>query len=166
MSPADLAALLARLAPDLEALGESWTIFGGAGLIMQGAPFESAPDLDILTTSAGAAQLEAAWAAWRARDYAPNPQEPLRSRFSRYAMPEGPVEVMGDLQLREAGVWSPVVVDEVVRCAFGGGAWRVASVAAQARILRRFGRPKDLDKLARLAAWAGEDLRSGPNGDP
>jgi hypothetical protein len=147
MSPTDLAALLERLAPDLEALAGPWAIFGSAALLMQGAPIGEVPDLDVLTGGADAARLEAAWSAWRACDYTPDPAAPFRSRFSRYALPEGAVEVMGHLEIRDAGGWS-------------GRAWPVASVAAQVRILRRFGRPKDLEKLARLASWT---LPSEPN---
>jgi hypothetical protein len=153
MSPAELAALLARLSPDLRALTEPWTIFGGAALAMQGAPANDIPDLDILTSIDGAGWLEVAWQGWRETAYAPNPEEPLRSRFSRYAMPEGAVEVMGDLEIREAGLWRPVTVDEVLQAPFAGAAWPVASLSAQKRILARFGRPKDLAKLERLAAW-------------
>jgi hypothetical protein len=160
MSPTDLAALLERLAPDLEALAGPWAIFGSAALLMQGAPIGEVPDLDVLTGGADAARLEAAWSAWRACDYTPDPAAPFRSRFSRYALPEGAVEVMGHLEIRDAGGWSAVVVDEVVEVPFAGRAWPVASVAAQVRILRRFGRPKDLEKLARLASWT---LPSEPN---
>lgn len=153
MSPGELEALVRRLAPDLAALAEPWTIIGSGALMMVGLPVEDCPDLDILTTSAGAARLEATWAGWRQADYAPDPAAAFRSRFSRYQAPEGAVEVMGDLQLRTAGGWAPVTVQATEMRRFAGVELPLPTAAEQLRILRQFGRPKDLAKAQALEAW-------------
>lgn len=145
--------LAARLAPDLAVLEEPWTVIGSAALVMTGVPLRECADLDILTTEAGAAQLEAQWARWRQDDYRPDPAAAFRSRFSRYALPEGVVEVMGDLKLRKARGWSPVKVRASEVRAFGGVPMVVPTPVEQLRILREFGRPKDLAKAERLQAW-------------
>jgi len=88
MSPPELHALLARLAPELAGRSD-WMLIGSAALMILGAPIADCPDLDILTSEAGAWRLEAAWRAWRCADYAPDPAAPFRSRFSRYHAPEG-----------------------------------------------------------------------------
>lgn len=153
MSPAEVEALLRRLEPDLAALPEPWTVIGSAALMIAGLPVERCPDLDILTTAAGAARLEEAWAEWRDPAYAPDPASDFRSRFSRYGFPEGAAEVMGDLRLRTPGGWSAVEVRATEQRAFAGGRWPVPTPAEQLRILRSFGRPKDLAKAARLEAF-------------
>lgn len=154
MSPDDLAGLLNRLAPDLDGLGEPWVVFGSAALMIRGLDEAAIPDLDILTTEGGAAKLERSWIGWRLAGYSPNPDDPFLSRFSRYCAPEGVVEVMGSLRHRTGEAWTPVTVAATDQVAFAGRTWPVATATEQVRILRLFGRPKDLTRAARLEAWA------------
>lgn len=153
MSPLELQALLQRLALDLHALDAPWAIIGSAALVIAGVPGLDCPDLDILTTRAGAEALERAWAMWRRDDYVPDPAAPFRSRFSRYGFPEGEAEVMGELEFRGQGGWSAVWPRALERRRFGEAAWPVPTLDEQIRILRLFGRPKDLAKAARLEAF-------------
>jgi hypothetical protein len=142
----ELAALLAVLRPDIDATGEPWCVIGSAALMIAKAPISDCPDLDILTTAAGAAALEAAWAHKRAEDCAPDPASPFRSHFSRYHFEQGAVEVMGDLTFGGA----PVVVQEITAAPFGGAKTPIPTLAEQARLLRLFGRPKDRARLSTL----------------
>ena len=152
MTPNDLERLLLRLAPALDALAEPWSLIGSAALIVAGSAWPACDDVDILTTEAGALALEVAWAGWRDPAYAPDPSARFRSRFSRYDFAPGKAEVMGGLMLRGPdGTWSPVEVWDLRPARFGGRDWPVPSLADQARILKRFGRPKDLEKAAFLA---------------
>lgn len=153
MSPSDLETLVRRLAPDLAGLTEPWTIIGSGALMMVGLPVADCPDLDILTTRAGAERLEHVWNDWRQADYAPDPAGAFRSRFSRYQAPEGAVEVMGDLQLQTGQGWRPVEVRAVEMWRFAGADLPLPTPAEQLRILREFGRPKDLAKAQQLEAW-------------
>ncbi len=153
MTPRDLESLLLRLAPALDALAEPWSLIGSGALIVAGAAWPACDDADILTTEAGAAVLEAAWAGWRDPAYAPDPNGPFRSRFSRYDFAPGKAEVMGGLMLRGPdGAWGPVEIRDLQPARFAGRAWPVPSLADQERILRSFGRPKDLEKAAFLAS--------------
>jgi hypothetical protein len=154
MSPDQLAALLDRLAADLEALQEPWVVFGSAAMVIRGMDEPQIPDLDIFTTEPGAAFLESAWARWRSGGYQPDPDAPFRSRFSRYEAPEGVFEVMGGLRHRTDEVWTPVTIEATERLPFRDRVWPVATTAEHARILRRFGRTKDLARAARLEALA------------
>jgi hypothetical protein len=141
-----LATLLNALRPDIDAAGEPWCVIGSAALMIAKAPVLDCPDLDILTTTAGAVRLEAAWADRREAAYAPDPRSPFRSRFSRYAFDAGAVEVMGDLTFNGA----PVAVQEIAAAPFGGAKVPIPTLAEQARLLRLFGRPKDRSKLEAL----------------
>jgi hypothetical protein len=148
VNKAQLAELLARIRPDIDAVGEPWCVIGSAALMIAKAPIADCPDLDILTTTAGALALEAAWADQRQQGYAGDAASPFRSRFSRYAFSAGVVEVMGDLTLN--GV--PVVVQEIAAAPFGGARVPIPILAEQARLLRVFGRPKDTVKLKLIAS--------------
>ncbi len=152
MTREGLADLLQRLEPELSALTAPWCLIGSAALIIAGAAWPECEDVDILTTRDAAAALERAWAPWRAADYVLDDSQPFRSCFSRYDFPQGAVEVMGGLELRTPAGWVPVEAREVRRISFAGGLWPVPNLEAQACILRDFGRPKDMAKLAILPA--------------
>ncbi|MES2034118.1 MAG: hypothetical protein V4466_08080 [Pseudomonadota bacterium] len=150
MNRAALEALYAALAPALMALDAPWCVIGSGAAMIAGAPVEACPDVDIMTTAAGAAALEAAWEAWRDRVYAPTSGELFRSRFSGYAFPEGRVEVMGDLLLRG----EPVAIPAGVATPFAGVVVRIPTIEAQIALLQLFGRPKDLAKADMLEAYS------------
>lgn len=139
MTPAELRALFDRLASDLDAFAAPWSLIGSGALILLGVPLETAGDLDVVTGVEGAARLRSAWSGWLAPGEPKAPDGPFRSDdFARYATPWGPVEVMGGLKVRGR------VLDV---------SGPIPSAADQLRILRLFGRPKDLAKAERLEAW-------------
>ena len=83
--------------------------------------------------------MRAAWAGWADTAETKAPDGPFRSEdFARYVTPWGPVEVMGGLKVRGR------VLDV---------AGPIPTAQEQFRILKLFGRPKDLEKAARLEAW-------------
>lgn len=151
MNRAALEALYAELAPALASLDQPWCVIGSAAMMIAGAPVEDCPDLDIMTTTAGAQTLEAAWEGWRDNSYAPSDDGAFRSRFSAYDFAAGRVEVMGDLLLMLDGRWTPVAIPQAVSTAFAGQAVNIPPRQAQIDLLRLFGRPKDLAKAALLA---------------
>jgi hypothetical protein len=139
VSPAELRSLFENVAPDLDAFAAPWSLIGSGALILLGAPVDDAADLDVVTGLDGAGRLRAAWAGWLETAEPKAPDGPFRSEdFARYVTPWGPVEVMGGLKVRgrPLGVSAPI-----------------PGAAEQLRILRLFGRPKDLEKAARLEAW-------------
>ena len=139
MTPAEVQALFQHLAPDLDAMASPWALIGSGALILLGVPLEAAADLDVVTGVDGARRLRAAWGAWLEAAEPKAPDGPFRSpEFARYNTPWGPVEVMGGLQVRGRAL---------------DVAGPIPSGADQLRILRLFGRPKDLEKAARLEAF-------------
>lgn len=150
MNRLDLQQLLALTRPALEAMAQPWCVIGSAALMIAETPIDDCPDLDILTTVAGAATLEAAWADQRQGAYSPRPDSPFRSRFSRYVFAAGAVEVMGDLIHKG----KPVAVQEIAAAPFGGAKVPIPTLAEQARLLRLFGRPKDRARLGMLGREA------------
>ncbi|WP_293680093.1 hypothetical protein [uncultured Phenylobacterium sp.] len=139
MTPSEVEALFHRLAPDLDAMAAPWSVIGSGALILLGVPLEAAADLDIVTGVDGAERLRSAWVGWLDAAEPQAPDGPWRSLdFARYLTPWGPVEVMGGLKVRGRLLDAP---------------GPIPSAADQLRILRLFGRPKDLAKAAQLEAW-------------
>lgn len=141
MTPADLRHLFENVAPDLDAFAQPWSLIGSGALILLSAPIDEAADLDVVCDVDGARRLRAAWASWLAPGEAKAPDGPFRSEdFARYVTPWGPVEVMGGLKVRgrPLDLRAPLPPAE-----------------EQLRILRLFGRPKDLAKAAVLEVWLG-----------
>ena len=139
MTPAQVEALVQGLAPDLDAFATPWSLIGSGALILLGVPLEAAGDVDVVTTVDGAGRLRAAWAEWLDPAEPKPPEGPWRSEdFARYVTPYGPVEVMGGLRIRGAPLKVPPGIPPAVE---------------QLRILRLFGRPKDLERAAALKAW-------------
>ena len=139
MSPAKLRTLFERVAPDLDAFAAPWAMIGSGALILLGVPLDQAADLDVVTGVDGARRLRDAWAGWLEAAEPKAPDGPFRSEdFARYLTPWGPVEVMGGLKVRGRAldVQGPIPVAQ-----------------EQLRILKLFGRPKDLEKAARLEAF-------------
>lgn len=150
MTKDELGALLAEIATDLETLEHPWRLIGSAALIIAGVDWPACDDVDILTTKAGALALEELWSAQREADFEPDERAPFRSQFSRYHFAQGRVEVMGDLSVRTAKGWEALDPGAVVLHSFAGRQWHAPSLADQARILRTFGRPKDLEKVVAI----------------
>lgn len=139
MTPAELRQLFENVAPDLDAFAPPWSLIGSGALVLLGAPLDEAADLDVVTGVDGAGRLRSAWGGWLDATEPRAPDGPFRSQdFARYVTPWGPVEVMGGLQVRgrTLDLNAPI-----------------PSAADQLRILRLFGRPKDLAKAALLEAW-------------
>lgn len=139
MTPAELRQLFDNVAPDLDAFAAPWSLIGSGALILLGVPLGEAADLDVVTGVDGAGRLRAAWGAWLDPSEPKAPDGPFRSDdFARYVTPWGPVEIMGGLKVRGRAL---------------DVAAPIPSAAEQLRILRLFGRPKDLAKAEQLEAW-------------
>jgi hypothetical protein len=139
MSPDELRTLFENVAPELDAFAAHWAVIGSGALILLGMPLDEAADLDVVTGVVAAERLRAAWADWLDVEAPKAPDGPFRSEdFARYVTPWGPVEVMGGLRVRgrPLDVHGPL-----------------PSIGEQLRILRLFGRPKDLEKATRVEAF-------------
>lgn len=139
MTPSQVRGLFEQVAGDLDAFAAPWALIGSGALILLGAPLDTAGDLDVVTGVDGAGRLRSAWADWLDVGEPKAPDGPFRSDdFARYATPWGPVEVMGGLRVRgrTLDVSGPL-----------------PGIADQLRILRLFGRPKDLAKAQIVEAW-------------
>lgn len=147
-----LHAALAMRVPELHRhCRDPWVLIGSAAASLSGADVTVA-DLDVLTSVRDAEYLIVQWQQHVDDVHVPEDASRFRSHFSRFRFPELPVDVMGGLQLNSATGWQPVQVDEVVTVSNAGVVVPIPSVTEQIRVLESFGRPKDLQRAARLRA--------------
>jgi len=145
-----LRGVLDRLARDAAGLSDPWWVFGSAGMALVGAPGLSPPDVDLIVSERDAAALIGLWNAQRA-EAAPSPL--FRSKvFARASIAALPIEIMAGFESFSAGAWTPVAPATRIAIPWNGARLYAPDAAEQAAICRRFGRPKDLARVALLEA--------------
>ena len=147
---ADLAATLDLVAAGCAGLRDDWWVFGGAGMALAGVPDLDPPDVDLIVSEPDAIQLIA---LWRAHIQTGGASPLFRSRiFAKAQIGPLPVEIMAGFEVREPHGWSPVWPRTRQAVERPSGTLFIPTAAEQAEICRRFGRPKDLARLAALEA--------------
>ena len=149
-----LVATLAGLRPALQAMRDPWWIIGSAGLALAGAFEERPQDIDLLTSARDAQAMRDSWRGHVQAETHPADGVQFRSIYARFAHLPLPVEVMGGLEVRRNGSWEALTVRESETAVVDGFEIRVPALAEQIRVLRLFGRDKDLAKAARAEAIA------------
>lgn len=149
--PASLHATLQNAVPAIAGTcRDAWWIIGSAAMTLVGVDGIEPQDIDVLCSERDAQAMRDAWSRQLDANWAPADASRFRSRFARFAGFGMPVEVMGGLQVHAAGGWLPVDVADDVVVDTAGGAVRVPTRDEQVRILRLFGRDKDLRKAERI----------------
>ncbi len=129
---------------------DDWWLIGSAAVALHGADPGTMADVDVVLSEADARRI------FTLQDIASAPgiaDERFVSRlFATWTEPPLPVEFMAGLHRSQGGVWQPV--RPRTRVAVERDGWRVFVPARTelAEILRSFGRPKDLRRLAALEA--------------
>jgi hypothetical protein len=129
---------------------DPWWIIGSAAMALSGVPGVAPDDVDVLCSQRDADALRVAWRAHVDDGHVPQDGARFRSRFARFTQLHMPLEVMGGLEVMSAEGWQPVRVAATACACIGGIEVPVPSLAEQVRILRLFGRGKDLARVAVL----------------
>lgn len=152
MAPA-LAETVLGLWPTTEACFRGrWWIIGSAAMALQGVEGVEPHDVDVLCDADDADALIAAWSPHMHIDYRPPGAERFRSHFARFDHLPLPLEVMGGLQVKGTAGWQPLMIAETEWVGVGAARVPVPSLREQQRILRLFGREKDLAKAERISS--------------
>jgi hypothetical protein len=144
----DLAATLETLAAAAQDLRGPWWVFGGAAMVLAGLDDLATPDVDVLAAPEDARRLIAALGGAVEED----PGHGLfRSRvFGRVTTTPIPIEVMADMDVRAATEWTRVAFDTRLPLMLDAGPVFIPSIDEQIATCCLFGRPKDLQRAARL----------------
>ena len=146
MSP-ELLRSAQRIARIMPADGD-WWIIGSAALALSGVDVEPR-DIDVFAAPGIIEQ------ARLALDVPAMPSGNDRFRSTPYFQfqPEGGLEIdfMGGLEIRVDDAWVRLRIESVLPVTIGNVSLFVPSLEEQGRILRLFGRPKDLVRAAMIA---------------
>jgi hypothetical protein len=132
---------------------DPWWIIGSAAMALAGVPGTAPQDIDVLCSRDDALRLQAAWVPHADAAYRPQDEARFRSEFARFTHLPMPLEVMGGLEVMTPEGWRPLQMLDHATLEVEGHAIRVPTLAEQQRIFTLFGRPKDLAKAARIAAF-------------
>lgn len=147
-----LASALDVVADGCAGLLDPWWVFGSAGMALVGVPGLTPPDVDLIVSERDATTL---LAQWRAEPLAAAPSPLFRSRiFAKAIVAPLPIEIMAGFEAFSDGAWAPVVPATREPVSWRGRTLFTPSAGEQAAICRRFGRPKDLARVALLEALA------------
>jgi len=145
-----LAAALDVVAEGCAGLADPWWVFGSAGMALVGVPGLTPPDVDLIVSERDARTLLQRWDA-APLEAAASPL--FRSAiFAKAQVAPLPIEIMAGFEAFSGGAWSPVIPATRQAIDWKGRYLFTPSAAEQAAICRRFGRPKDLARVALLEA--------------
>lgn len=127
---------------------------GSVGLVLSGFDLEPR-DLDLETDAAGAVAIGGRLATQTIEPVRLVAGERVRSHYGRFDVEGVPVEVMGDMSIRDAaGTWHPPLdfATDIVTVTWRGFTIPVVSLAAQLRMYEHLGRPERIALLRRHLA--------------
>lgn len=133
---------VARIAASLK---DDWWIIGSAALALIGVDVTVA-DVDLLASRRDALAMSAESVPQGRLEGS----DRFQSVYRRYALCRVPVEIMGDLHVRVLDQWEPVRLVSRIPVAVRGEVLFIPNATEQLRLLRLFGREKDLSRAAAL----------------
>ena len=164
--PVEFSAALRIVCARLDDLGATWAVTGSVGLALLG--LEVRPrDLDLETDAEGAAAIEVRLAPYVVEPVTFQATEHVRSQYGAFEIGGVPVEVMGDMSIRDAaGIWHPPVDlrREATSATLDGMVVPVVRLEAQRRMYERLGRARGraIVELARVGRSAASLERCNP----
>ena len=129
-----------------------WWIIGSAAMVLLGVEGVEPHDVDLLCDADDAETLITTWSPYLNADYRPPGADRFRSRFARFDHLPLPLEVMGGLQVNRGAGWQPLTIAETEQVDADVARVPVPSLREQQRILRLFGREKDLAKAELISS--------------
>lgn len=133
--------------PDLKNLQDDYFVIGSCALILSGVKIENTSDIDIVTSNKNANYLKKIWEKKLIKDYVTTQDDLFRSNFSRYDFGVLAIEIMGNLEVRKNKHWKPLIIQDYTIFSQDEIQIKLPTIEEQKRILKWFGRDKDLMKL-------------------
>ncbi len=147
-----LAASLKAIGALMNAAVDPWWIITSAAVALHGADAGRVADVDVMLSVRDAASLLPTIGVGCRSG---SGHADFRSAiFGTWTVPPLPVEFMADFRHRVGTDWLPVELITRERMELEGEIVFVPGRAELCELLRRFGRPKDIERAARLAALA------------
>lgn len=139
--------------PALKLLPDDYFIIGSAALVLTGIDIKNIPDIDILTSDRNANYLKEIWKDKLVENHITKRDDLFSSNFAHYNFEALDIEVMGNLKIQNNNKWEPLIIQDYVIISDGEMQIKVPTLQEQERILKLFGREKDLVKLNLIATF-------------
>ncbi|MBB4037511.1 hypothetical protein GGR21_003428 [Dysgonomonas hofstadii] len=133
--------------PGLELLEDDFFVIGASAIILSGIEIGNTNDIDILTSTRDSAKLKKIWNDKIENNPLMKESELFKSDFSRYSFSEMDIEIEGDLLVYKENHWLEVNVHKYVSIEINNLFIKIPTIEEQMRILRLFGREKDMKRL-------------------
>jgi len=141
---------LQEAAEGLKLLDGEYCIIGASALILMGIDVGETGDIDVLTSSDNSEKLKVFWADKLVKRPRLKESGLFRSNFGQYQFSTMEVEISGDLEIYKAEKWVPITVDHYHTIQLKDLSVKLPTLDEQIRLLKLFGREKDLKRLNRI----------------
>jgi len=138
---------LVEASHSLQLLKDNYYIIGSAALSLSGTKLDEMHDIDLLASTRDAIFLRKEWANRFIEGNTAKDNELFTSEFARYKFSVLDIEIMGDLNVYKNGIWVRLEITESETVDEGGFEIQIPTLEEQKRILRLFGRQKDMQRL-------------------
>tara|TARA_R110002124_G_scaffold10312_2_gene51607 strand:- start:64 stop:534 length:471 start_codon:yes stop_codon:yes gene_type:complete len=146
--PGPLLATLDIVVSAAAGLRDPWWVFGGTAMALAGLEDLHIPDVDILASPRDARALIEGLHGHLSED--PGEGRFRSQVFGQILTTPVPVDVMANMDVRDGGDWTPVTFQTRIPVNVDGTTVFIPAVSEQIDTCRLFGRPKDLERAARL----------------
>lgn len=146
--------VLERAHPTLEQLEDDYFIIGASALILSGIEIDTS-DIDILVSDRDAIYLQNKWADKIIKNHIRERSDLFRSNFARFHFEELDIEIMGDLNVKNNGIWSPLYIQDYFTLNLGSMQIKLPTIEEQVRIFNLFGREKNIEKVNKIRRGSG-----------
>jgi hypothetical protein len=140
---------LGTLAEMLAEAEDDWCLIGGTALVLLEVPSVRVRDMDVVLSVRDAERVLGRLGVVPPR---PEPSERFRSRVYAQIGDDIQFDLMAGFEVRTETGWESVPPQPSIEMGVGAHSIFVPSREEMARILRMFGRPKDLERLQLLEA--------------
>lgn len=149
----ELEGALAVICKAAHVLEDDWWIIGSAAAALQGADIGAMADIDLLTSSNDARRL---CELWQIEPLPPSGSIQFRSRIHAIKPTAGlSIDLMAELDCHDGQAWRRVMPVSRMPVRSDDRLVYTPGITDQIRIMRLFGRSKDLQRAAALEALGG-----------
>ena len=100
------------------------------------------------------------WQDKRVKEYVPKQSDLFCSNFARYNFGALDIEVLGELKVQKNNIWERLIIQDYTIVSNDGFEVKIPTTKEFERILKLFGRKKDLLKLDLLEKYTAKLINS------
>ncbi len=138
---------LVEASQSLLLLKDNFYLIGSAALSLCGIKLDLMSDMDILVSGRDAGFLKTAWRNRLIEEHVTTDDDLFFSKFARYKFSVLDIEIMGDLKVKNNGIWKRLEIEESTSVIAGNFEIKIPTLSEQKRILQLFGREKDQKRI-------------------